>query len=120
VWAVEEEVIEEAARVRRGPVPLRRGSEGGEEVHSEQRVEEARRLGTREANQGQARGQHARVRQRARVEGQPRGEEAEVSGKAARERRHAWARRGLGVGEAEAEARRSKPNLTKKFGSGLS
>jgi hypothetical protein len=86
--AVEEEVVEEAALRREqrsvgGPVPLRRG---GEEVVGEQRMEEARRIGTREADHGaggQARGQHARVLLRARVE---------VSGEAARERRHGWAR----------------------------
>lgn len=73
---VEEEVVEEPAlrreqrgvggrrgaprgRVRRGRVPLRRRragrGEGGEEVVGEQRVEEARRLGPREADHGAGR-----------------------------------------------------------------
>jgi hypothetical protein len=39
--AVEEKVIEEMARLRRGPVPLWHGVKGGEDVVSQQRVEEA-------------------------------------------------------------------------------
>jgi hypothetical protein len=97
--AVEEEVVKEAALRREqrgvgGAVALRRGGgEGGEEVVGEQRVEEARRLGPREADHGaggQARGQHARVGRRARVERPPREVEAQVRGEAARERRHGW------------------------------
>jgi hypothetical protein len=106
--AVEEEVVKEAALRREqrgvgGAVALRRGGgEGGEEVVGEQRVEEARRLGPREADHGaggQARGQHARVGRRARVERPPREVEAQVRGEAARERRHGWAvLRARGVG----------------------
>lgn len=90
--AVEEEVVEEPAlrreqrgvlrrrrprgHVGRGRVPLRLGGGGaggavGEDVVGEERVEEARRLGPPEADDGagrQAAGQHPRVRRRARVE----------------------------------------------------